>query len=235
MTEPTATTEPSEDEIVRLKLEEYSCETGWNCSLCYDDLCIKIVSVADFPSEFGHFKIIGFVNNRTGEEYHCAIVKGNLGDGENILCRIHSECLTGDALGSRRCDCGPQLRLALKTIEEEVQGIVVYMRQEGRGIGLTNKLRAYALQDQGLDTYDANTALGFHPEERDFEVAADMLKVLGVESVRLMTNNPEKITQLEQHGVKVVERIQHELPPHEDDYKYMETKKTRFGHKLNMK
>lgn len=227
-------TELKNEEIVRQELEDFSCETGWNCSICEDDVCIKIVSVADFPSEFGQFKIVGFVNNRAGEEDHCAVIKGNLGDGENVLCRVHSECLTGDALGSRRCDCGPQLRLALRTIEKEGRGILVYMRQEGRGIGLTNKLRAYALQDQGYDTYDANTQLGFEAEERNFEMAADMLKVLGVKSVRLMTNNPEKIQQLEKYNIRVTERIQHELPPTSDDYYYLETKKKRFGHKLNL-
>ncbi len=223
------------DEILYQNLSDFKCETGWNCVDCSDEICVKVVSIADFPSEFGHFNILGFINNQKNEEDHCAIIKGNLEDGENILVRIHSECLTGDALGSRRCDCGPQLRLALKKIEEEGQGIVIYMRQEGRGIGLTNKLRAYALQDLGLDTYDANVELGFSPEERNYKIAIEMLKVLGVKSVRLMTNNPEKISAFEKYGIEVVERIHHEIAPHSDDKKYLETKKERFGHNLNLK
>ena len=222
------------DDIVYEKLEDFTTSSGWHVLECEAELCIRVVSVADFPSEFGHFQIIGFVNNKEDEEDHCAIIKGNLGDGENILCRIHSECLTGDALGSRRCDCGPQLRLALRTIEEEGRGIIIYMRQEGRGIGLTNKLRAYALQDKGHDTYDANVLLGFHPEERDYEVAARMLKALGVKSVRLMTNNPEKVESLNQHGITVSERVEHETPAHNDNVAYLTTKKERFGHKLKL-
>ncbi len=223
------------DEIVNQTLEQYTCDMGWNCMACDEDLCIKISSVADFPSEFGSFQIIGFINSKEGEEDHCAIIKGELGDGENVLCRIHSECLTGDALGSRRCDCGPQLHLALKTIEKEGRGIIVYMRQEGRGIGLTNKLRAYALQDLGIDTYDANVLLGFQPEERNFEVAARMLTALGVKSVRLMTNNPEKVESLKKYGIEVKEQVHHELPVHDDNYGYLKTKRDRFGHDLDLK
>jgi 3,4-dihydroxy 2-butanone 4-phosphate synthase / GTP cyclohydrolase II len=222
------------DEIVQQQLDSFTDECGWNCNSCDDSVCVKIVSIADFPSNFGQFQIIGFSFNKEGEEDHCAIIKGNLGDGQNILVRVHSECLTGDALGSRRCDCGPQLRLALQKIEQEGQGIVLYLRQEGRGIGLTNKLRAYALQDLGYDTYDANVHLGFKPEERNFEIAAEMLRVLGVKSVRLMTNNPEKVEQLEQLGITISERIHHEIPPHKDDKAYLITKKERFGHNLNL-
>lgn len=223
-----------ENEIINQTLEDFTNDCGWNCVACEDELCIQVVAIADFPSEFGSFQIVGFVNNKEGEEDHCAIIKGELGDGENILCRIHSECLTGDALGSRRCDCGPQLRLALKKIEEAGQGIIIYLRQEGRGIGLTNKLRAYALQDLGSDTYDANVLLGFHPEERDYEIAARMMKAIGVKSVRLMTNNPEKVKSIEAHGIPVTERVSHELPVHEDNVGYLKTKKIRFGHKLKL-
>lgn len=222
------------DEIINQTLDEFTNDCGWNCVACEDELCIQIAAIADFPSEYGNFQIIGFINNKEGEEDHCAVLKGNLGDGENILCRIHSECLTGDALGSRRCDCGPQLRLALKKIEDHGQGILIYLRQEGRGIGLTNKLRAYALQDLGHDTYDANVLLGFHPEERDYEIAARMLKAIGVKSVRLMTNNPEKVESLQKYGIPVTERVQHELPVHEDDFGYLKTKQERFGHKLKL-
>lgn len=224
----------SYEEIVYNKLSDFSCESGWNCVDCDENVCVKVVSIADFPSEYGQFKILGFVNNQNNEEDHCAVVKGNLDDGENVLVRIHSECLTGDALGSRRCDCGPQLRLALRRIEEEGRGIVVYMRQEGRGIGLTNKLRSYALQDLNIDTYDANIELGFNPEERNYEIAIEMLKALGVKSVRMMTNNPDKIMAVEKYGLKVKEQVHHELPTHSDDKEYLTTKKERFGHKLDL-
>ncbi|MFX0185493.1 MAG: GTP cyclohydrolase II, partial [Candidatus Hodarchaeota archaeon] len=176
--------------------------------------------------------IVGFVNNKDKEE-HIAIIKGDLNNGENILTRVHSACLTGDALGSLRCDCGPQLAQALSMIEKEGNGVVLYMQQEGRGIGLLNKLRAYALQDNGFDTYDANIALGFRPDQRDYEVAGEMLEKLGVKSIRLITNNPEKIKQLENY-ISISERIPLELPIQEYNVDYMQTKKTRFGHLLSI-
>ena len=181
----------SEQDIESLR----DCPNDLDCDGCPEDACVKVVSVADFPSEYGHFSIIGFVNNKDAKD-HTIVLKGDIGDGEAILTRIHSSCLTGDALGSRRCDCGPQLHEALEIIEKEGRGILLYHMEEGRGIGLLNKLRAYALQDHGLDTVDANTILGFRPDERDYQIPAEMLKKIGVKSVRLMTNNPDKVEQI---------------------------------------
>jgi 3,4-dihydroxy 2-butanone 4-phosphate synthase/GTP cyclohydrolase II len=203
------------------------------CVECEAEVCVKIVSVADFPSEFGQFRIVGFVNNKDAKD-HIAIVKGELGEGEDVLVRVHSACLTGDALGSRRCDCGPQLRAALRAIEKEGRGVVVYHQEEGRGIGLVNKLRAYALQDKGYDTLDANLALGFKADEREYSIPAEMLRKLGVRSVRLMTNNPEKVEHMEAAGLRVTERVAHELPAHGHDEAYLRTKKERFGHLLKL-
>jgi GTP cyclohydrolase II len=192
-----------------------------------------MVSIADFPTESGHFRIIGFVNNKDGKD-HIMVLKGEIGNGEDFLVRIHSACLTGDALGSMRCDCGPQLRQALAVIEAAGQGLVLYHQEEGRGIGLVNKIRAYALQDKGYDTYDANIALGFKADERDYAIPATMLRKIGISSVRLMTNNMEKVKALELHGIKVSTRVQHELPVHEHDRAYLETKRERFGHMLHL-
>ncbi len=223
---------PSIEEIIAHDIEELrACPQKLDCAHCDQEICVMVASVADFPSEYGNFRIIGFVNNIDGKD-HIVILKGELGDGEQVLTRIHSACLTGDSLGSKRCDCGPQLRHALMRIEKEGRGIVLYHQEEGRGIGLVNKLRAYALQDKGYDTYDANIALGFKADEREYRVPAAMLKKLGVRSVRLMTNNPEKIAAIEAEGIAVTERVQHELPTHEHDRKYLETKKERFGHFL---
>lgn len=206
---------------------------GTACADCAVEVCVKIVSVADFPSEFGHFRIIGFVNNKDGKD-HVIVLKGEVGDGEAMLTRVHSACLTGDSLGSRRCDCGPQLHEALRLIEREGRGIVLYHQEEGRGIGLVNKLRAYALQDAGYDTLEANVALGFQADERDYLIPAEMLKKLGVRSVRLLTNNPEKVEHMERNGVRVVERVRHELPAHGDNRGYLLTKKERFSHLLEL-
>jgi 3,4-dihydroxy 2-butanone 4-phosphate synthase / GTP cyclohydrolase II len=225
---------PDISEIVAQNLEELrSCPTGMRCETCEKEICVAVVSVADFPSKYGKFRIIGFVNNRDRKD-HIVILKGELGDGENILTRVHSACLTGDALGSLRCDCGPQLHHALTLIEKESRGIVLYHQEEGRGIGLVNKLRAYALQDGGYDTLDANVALGFKADERDYRVPAEMLKKLGVKSVRLMTNNPEKVVDMENNDIRVTERVQHELPSHDTDRAYLKTKKERFGHLLDL-
>ncbi len=225
---------PTVEEIIAQDIEFLrKCPKSLDCSSCSEEICVMVASVADFPTEFGHFTIIGFVNNRDRKD-HIVILKGNIGDGENMLTRVHSACLTGDALGSMRCDCGPQLRHALKRIEAEGRGIVLYHQEEGRGIGLVNKLRAYALQDKGYDTYDANIALGFKADEREYRIPAEMLKKLGVKSVRLLTNNPEKVEAMEKSGVHVSERVQHELPPHEHDHLYLETKRERFGHFLEL-
>ncbi len=225
---------PSVEQVIREDVEFLRhCPHADNCAACSEEVCVMVASVADFPTEYGHFTIIGFVNNKDGKD-HIIILKGEIGDGEDMLLRIHSACLTGDALGSMRCDCGPQLHHALEIIEKAGRGAVLYHQAEGRGIGLVNKLRAYALQDAGYDTYDANLALGFKADERDYAIPAAMLKKIGINSVRLMTNNPEKVAELEKHGIVVKERVQHELPAHEHDRAYLETKKERFGHFLDL-
>ena len=210
-----------------------SCGAPAACADCSEEVCVRLVSVADFPSEYGRFRILGFVNNKDDKD-HIVVLKGEIGDGKGMLTRIHSACLTGDSLGSLRCDCGPQLHSALRAIEKEGRGIVLYHQAEGRGIGLVNKLRAYALQDHGYDTLDANVALGFKPDERDYSVPAAMLRRLGVSSVRLLTNNPEKVSELERHGIAVEERVQHELPAQAHDKFYLETKREKFGHLLSL-
>lgn len=192
-------------------------------------VCVRIVAVADLPSRFGDFRIVAFWNNRDAKE-HVAIVHGDVVGAKDVPTRMHSECLTGDVVGSLRCDCRDQLEAALRKIGAMERGIVLYLRQEGRGIGLINKIRAYALQDQGLDTVEANLALGFRDDERDYAVAAHMLKSLAVESVQLMTNNPNKIKQLETYGVTVSGRIPHLLPPNPHNRFYLETKANRSGH-----
>ncbi|MCK4849556.1 MAG: GTP cyclohydrolase II [Candidatus Heimdallarchaeota archaeon] len=221
------------DQVISQNLELFKdCPDNDNCANCKKPVCVSIVAVADFPSKYGKFKIIGFVNNKDSEE-HVVIIKGDIINKKGILTRVHSSCLTGDAFGSLRCDCGPQLATALSMIEKEEAGLVVYMQQEGRGIGLINKLRAYALQDNGYDTYDANVALGFGPDPRDYEVAGEMILKLGVTDIRLITNNPEKVEQLNQF-VTVSERVPLELPTSEYNEKYMETKRERFGHYLSI-
>lgn len=208
-----------------------NCPPSLSCADCGETLCVKLVAVADFPSDYGHFRILGFVNNKDGKD-HTIVLKGDIGDGEDLLCRIHSACLTGDSLGSRRCDCGDQLHAALAAIEKEGRGIVLYHQAEGRGIGLTNKLRAYVLQDQGLDTMEANTSLGFLPDERDYEIPGEMLKKIGVKSVRLLTNNPEKVERMATMGIRIVERVPIQPSTHRDNERYLRTKKDRFGHWL---
>ena len=213
--------------------EHESCSFQWDCENCSKGLCLRMVAVADFPSAFGHFKLIGFTNNKDKKD-HTAVVKGDVVKRGDVLTRIHSSCLTGDAFGSMRCDCGPQLDAALMKIEEEGLGVLIYMQQEGRGIGLTNKIRAYMLQDQGLDTYDANVHLGFKPDARDYELSAAMLDRLGVKSVRLLTNNVEKVEGIEKFSIKVTEMIPLELPANIHNRKYLETKRDRFDHKIKV-
>jgi GTP cyclohydrolase II len=198
-----------------------------------DHVCVRIAAVADLPTIFGTFHIVGFWNDRDGKD-HVAIVKGDPFGKEDVPVRLHSECLTGDALGSLRCDCRDQLASSLRAIGELETGMVLYLRQEGRGIGLLNKLRAYGLQDEGLDTVDANLALGFRDDERDYSIAAHMLELLEVRSIRLMTNNPRKLDGLRGFGIRVTGRIPLVIPANDHNRSYLETKALRSGHLIDM-
>ena len=195
---------------------------------------MKIDVVANMPTDSGTFKIVGFDNPIDGKE-HIALVKGDVAGKENVTVRIHSECFTGDILGSLRCDCGSQLKTAMRRIDKLGEGIILYLRQEGRGIGLLNKLRAYNLQEEGMDTLDANLHLGFGADMRDYAVAAQMLKALGVKSIKLLTNNPLKINGLEEYGMPVVEREEIEIEHNKVNKVYLKTKKERMGHLLKIK
>jgi len=194
---------------------------------------ITVGTKVDLPTDYGHFKLIPFRQTSNGLE-HMALVKGEWQPEEPVLVRVHSSCATGDILGSQRCDCGQQLHKAMQMIEKEGKGVVVYMQQEGRGIGLMNKIEAYKLQEQGLDTVDANIHLGFKPDERDYGCGAQMLRHLGVHKMRLITNNPTKRVGLEAYGLEIVENVPIEITPNKYDYKYLKTKKERMGHTLHL-
>lgn len=192
---------------------------------------VEQVTKTDMPTRYGHFTAYGYINKLNGE-HHVALVKGEVGEGGNLLCRVHSECLTGDTFGSLRCDCGQQLHAAMRQIEEEGRGILLYMRQEGRGIGLINKLRAYELQEQGMDTLEANLALGFKGDEREYYIGAQILRDLGAKTLRLFTNNPDKVYQLQDFGMEIVERVPIQAPANPHDIRYLRTKQRRMGHLL---
>ncbi|WP_238915527.1 bifunctional 3,4-dihydroxy-2-butanone-4-phosphate synthase/GTP cyclohydrolase II [Clostridium sp. YIM B02555] len=198
-----------------------------------DNFSVTKEAEAYLPTEYGDFKILAF-SEKNSSKCHLALIKGDITTDEPVLTRVHSECLTGDALGSRKCDCGEQYAAAMEMIEKEGRGILLYMRQEGRGIGLLNKIKAYHLQDTGLDTVDANLALGFKEDMRDYKVSADMLKILGISNIRLITNNPAKIKDLEKNNINVVERISIEMPINKNDEFYIRTKKERMNHLINL-
>jgi GTP cyclohydrolase II len=187
------------------------------------------VASANLPTRFGCFTVVAFANDRDGKE-HIALVRGDVRGAESVPVRMHSECLTGDVLGSLRCDCRDQIEYSLRYLASEEKGILLYLRQEGRGIGLINKIRAYALQDSGLDTVEANQALGFHDDERDYAIAAGMLKALGVKSIKLLSNNPKKFDNLRENGIVITERVPLVRPANRFNHRYLETKARKSGH-----
>jgi GTP cyclohydrolase II len=199
---------------------------------CPDPNCVRMSAIADLPTRFGHFQIAAF-GDRSGAE-HAALIKGEPWQLEDVPVRLHSECLTGDAIGSLRCDCRDQLEASLRFIGEQEHGLVLYLRQEGRGIGLVNKISAYALQDDGLDTVEANRALGFRDDERDYGVAAHMLRLLEIGSIRIITNNPRKVSGLEAYGIRITGRLPLVVPPNEHNVFYLSTKARRSGHWIDL-
>jgi GTP cyclohydrolase II len=194
-------------------------------------LVVEHFATAKLPTEYGEFQIVAFKNNRDGKD-HVALVKGDPRGKERVICRIHSECLTGDAFGSLKCDCGPQLQSAMEQLEREGCGIILYMRQEGRGIGLANKVKAYSLQDLGLDTVEANNHLGFDDDLRTYDIAAEMLKILAPASIVLLTNNPKKLDGLRKAGIPIDERLPIQITPNAHNERYLKVKKLKSGHML---
>ncbi len=213
------------------QLQELINEDHEHCCDGYgpEQICVRIVAIAELPTRFGQFHVVAFYNNKDHKE-HAALVHGDVLGAEDVPVRIHSECLTGDVFGSLRCDCRDQLETALRTIGQMENGILLYLRQEGRGIGFINKIRAYSLQDHGFDTVDANLALGFRDDEREYWIAAHMLDSLRVRSIRLMTNNPRKIEELKRYGIRITERIPLVIPPNPYNEFYLRTKALKSGH-----